>query len=61
LIRGALIDLEMGVSPTSRTSQHLNGVGKVLQIKKMKDNAGDTIKKTCKQAGFLPGSARKFA
>jgi len=56
-----LIDLETGVSQTSRTSQHLNGVGKVLQIKKLKENAVDNLKKSGKYAGNLPGTNRKFA
>ena len=61
LIRAALIDLESGISLSSRTSQHLNGVGKILQIKKMKDSAVANLKKTDKDAGLLPGSDRKFA
>jgi len=61
LIRAALIDLETGVSRSGRASQHLNGVGKVLQIKKMKDSAVNSIIKTGKDEGLLPGTGRKFA
>ena len=61
LIQAALIDLETGTSNSGRASQHLNGVGKILQIKKMQDNAVDSVKKIGKEAGKLPGTCRKFA
>ncbi|MCJ7778046.1 MAG: hypothetical protein MUP16_07025 [Sedimentisphaerales bacterium] len=61
MIRAALIDLETGTSQTSKTSQHLNGVGKILQIKRTKDSTVDALKKVGKDAGLLPGSGRKFA
>lgn len=60
LIRAALIDLETG-GQTGRTSQHLNGVGKILQIKKTKDSAVDNLRKAGKDSGNLPGTNRKFA
>jgi len=61
MIRAALIDLETGTSQASKTGQHLNGVGKILQIKKLKDSSVDSLKKAGKDVGLLPGSGRKFA
>jgi len=60
-VRAALIDMETHISNAARASQHLNGVGKILQIKKMKDSSIDTLKKAGKDIDKLPGTGRKFA
>jgi len=53
--------MERGCSASGKTSQHLNGVGKVIQLKKMQDSAVGLVKKGEEKAAMLPGTGRKFA
>ncbi len=55
------MDMESDLRPPSYTGQHLNGVGKFIQLKKEKDRAKAMLDKSDDSALNLPGSGRTFA
>ena len=61
LLRAALMDMDTGMRPSSQTGHHLNGVGKFIQLKKMKDQFSAAMNKPKNDASLLPGGNRKFA
>jgi hypothetical protein len=55
------MDMEEGVRPHVFTGHHLNGVGKFLKLKKVKDEAAALSKKLTGDPCQLPGGKRKLA
>ena len=61
LIRAALMDMDTGTRPHAHTGHHLNGVGKFISLKKIKDAARQRESKMKGDPLELPGKNRQLA
>lgn len=60
-MRAAMLDMDTGVRPPTHAGHHLNHAGKVIQLKKIRDQGGSKMAELQGDPLTLPGTNRKFA